>query len=161
MPAPAATEASHVDLEATLDVRPHRHTAPLFEQQASSAGLSKSTMAPKKAGVTKVAKEAKPRKEKKAKDPNAVRTAPRKTTIAVLSLPRATDPSAPACPQPKRPTSAYFYYAADARPEIKKTDPGLCARTPSLLSSFPEADASPSFGAQRSCCSRQGRNGRG
>ena len=31
-------------------------------------------MAPKKAGVAKVTKEAKPRKEKKAKDPDAVRS---------------------------------------------------------------------------------------
>jgi len=33
-------------------------------------------MAPKKAGVAKVTKEAKPRKEKKAKDPDAVRSVP-------------------------------------------------------------------------------------
>ena len=49
-----------------------------------------------------------------------------------------------ACPQPKRPTSAYFYYAADARPEIKKTDPGLCGQPPCGAVSF----------SRGGCCTR-------
>ena len=90
-----------------------------------------------------------------------MRCVPRLASVSSAStgLSQATDPRACASPQPKRPTSAYFYYAADARPEIKKTDPGLCARPHVLLSMSSEPDAPPRVWSERSCCVSQGRDG--
>jgi len=108
-----------------------------------------------------VTKEAKPRKEKKAKDPDAVRSVLRECLSAVSGPSQATDPRACASPQPKRPTSAYFYYAADQRPEIKKTDPGLCARPRVLLSLSRKPDARPCAWSERRRWVSQGRDGGG
>ena len=77
----------------------------------------------------------------------------------VPGLLQATDPRVCVSPQPKRPTSAYFYYAADARPEIKKTDPGLCARPRVLLSLSSKPDAPACVWSERCGWLWQGRDG--
>ena len=94
-------------------------------------------MAPKKDAKAKAvavkAVAAKPaKKEKKIKDPNAVRQlSPDLAAVlaqrarSVLLCPALISDASVHCVQPKRPTSGYFFFAAAMRPALKTKEPTL------------------------------------